>query len=175
MFAFAADFLSSRGAVVDRADLFKKLWTNPLAIRAMLWSKLPLAAFAGLRIVRLDEQGGEVTLPAGWKTQNPFRSTYFAAQAMAAEMSTGAPALWFIEKNGAGVSSLVTGLTAKFTKKAVSETRFVFEGGAAMKAAIEKAVQTGEPVVYQARSVGTQQDGTQVAEFLIDWSFKKRG
>src|SRR5207248_5578065 len=35
---------------------------------ALLWSKLPLAAFAGLRVARLDESGSEVTLPAGWKT-----------------------------------------------------------------------------------------------------------
>ena len=38
---------------------------------------------------------------------------------------------------------------------------------------IDKAVQTGEPVVFQARSIGTQRDGTQVAEFHIDWSFKR--
>ena len=85
---------------MDRGEVFRTLWTNPIGIRAMLWAKLPLAAFAGLRVQRLDENGAEVTLPAGWKTQNPFRSTYFAAQAMAAEMSTGAPALYFIEQSG---------------------------------------------------------------------------
>jgi acyl-coenzyme A thioesterase PaaI-like protein len=159
---------------VNRADLFRSVFTNPVGLRAALWTKLPLAAFAGLRILRLDESGAEVSLPAGWKTQNPFRSTYFAAQAMAAEMSTGAPALWFIEKSGANVSSLVTGLSAKFTKKATTEARFVFSDGAAMRAAIDKTVQTGEPVVFQARSIGTQRDGTQIAEFTIDWSFKRK-
>src|SRR5919206_5303440 len=103
------------------AELFRTLWTNPIGVRAILWSRLPLAAFAGLRVKSLDENGAEVTLPAGWKTQNPFRSTYFAAQAMAAEMSTGAPALWFIERTGAQVSSLVTAISAKFTKKATSK------------------------------------------------------
>src|SRR4030081_1046026 len=118
---------------MDRGEVFRTLWTNPLGIRAMLWSKLPLAAFAGLRIVRLDETGAEVSLPAGWRTQNPFGSTYFAAQAMAAEMSTGAPALWFIEQSGARVSSLVTGLSAAFTRKATERTTFTFSDGAAMK------------------------------------------
>jgi acyl-coenzyme A thioesterase PaaI-like protein len=148
--------------------------TNPLSSRAALWWKLPLAAFAGLRVRRLDESGAEVSLPAGWKTQNPFGSTYFAAQAMAAEMSTGAPALWFIEQSGARVSSLVTGLSAQFTRKAVSEARFVFSDGAAMRAAIDQAVRSGEPVVFKARSVGTQRDGSQVADFTIEWSFKKK-
>lgn len=160
---------------MNRSDVYRALLTNAVGFRAMLWTRLPLAAFAGLRVARLDENGAEVTLPAGWKTQNPFGSTYFAAQAMAAEMSTGAPALWFIEQSGAKVSSLVTGLAAKFTRKAVSEARFVFTGGAAMRAAIDKAVQTGEPVVFTAHSIGTQRDGTQVAEFTVDWSFKKKG
>ena len=154
--------------------MMKTVFTHPLGSRAAMWWKLPLAAFAGLRVRRLDESGAEVSLPAGWKTQNPFGSTYFAAQAMAAEMSTGAPALWFIEQSGAKVSSLVTGLSARFTKKAVSEARFVFADGAAMRTAIEEAVRTGEPVSYAARSIGTQRDGTQVAEFTVEWSFKKR-
>jgi uncharacterized protein DUF4442 len=159
---------------LNRADAFKTFWTNPIVTRAMLWAKLPLAAFAGLRVRKLDETGAQVSLPAGWKTQNPFRSTYFAAQAMAAEMSTGAPALYFIEQSGAPVSSLVTGLSAKFTKKATQEATFTFSDGAAMRAAIDKAVREGVPVVFKARSVGTQKDGAVVAEFDIDWSFKKR-
>ena len=159
---------------MNRASAVKKAFTHPLGIRALLWSKLPLAAFAGLRVARLDESGAEVTLPAGWKTQNPFGSTYFAAQAMAAEMSTGAPALWFIEQSGAPVSSLVTAISARFTKKATSKASFVFADGAGMRAAIDQAVRTGEPVVFTARSIGTQRDGTQVAEFAVAWSFKKR-
>jgi hypothetical protein len=159
---------------LNRAEAFKAVWTNPIGIRAMLWAKLPLAAFAGLRLRKLDDTGGQVSLPAGWKTQNPFRSTYFAAQAMAAEMSTGAPALYFIEQSGARVSSLVTALSAKFTRKATEETTFTFSDGPAMKAAIESAVRSGEPVVFSARSVGKQRDGTVVAEFHIEWSFKRR-
>jgi len=152
----------------------KTVFTHPLGSRAAMWWKLPLAAFAGLRVRRLDQNGAEVSLPAGWKTQNPFGSTYFAAQAMAAEMSTGAPALWFIEQSGEKVSSLVTAISAKFTKKATSEARFVFADGAAMRNAIDEAVRTGEPVTYAARSIGTQRDGSQVAEFTVEWSFKKR-
>lgn len=160
---------------MNRADFVHTLLRNPLGIRALLWSKLPLAAFAGLRVTRLDEEGAEVKLPAGWKTQNPFGSTYFAAQAMAAELSTGAPALWLIERSGARISSLVTAIAAKFTRKAVSEARFVFSDVAAMRAAIDQAARTGEPVTYAARSIGTQRDGTQVAEFTVEWSFKRRG
>ena len=159
---------------MNRAGFYRAAFTNPFAIRALLWSKLPLAAFAGLRVARLDETGAEVTLPAGWKTQNPFGSTYFAAQAMAAEMSTGAPALWFIERSGADVASLVTALSAKFTRKATSKASFVFSDGAEMRAAIERATRSPEPVTFTARSIGTQRDGTRIAEFAVEWSFKRR-
>ncbi|HUJ26172.1 MAG TPA: DUF4442 domain-containing protein [Myxococcales bacterium] len=155
-------------------DKVKFVFTNPVAWRGMLWTQLPLAGFAGLKIERLDDTGAEVSLPGGWKTRNPFGSTYFAAQAMAAEMSTGAPALWFIDRTGVKVSSLVTGLSAKFTKQARSEARFVFDQGAGMRAAIEKAAGSAEPVTYTARSVGKTADGTQVAEFTVEWSFKRK-
>ena len=153
---------------------FRALWSNPLSTSAMLWAKLPLAAFAGLRVTRLDATGADVSLPAGWKTQNPFRSTYFAAQAMAAEMSTGAPALMMIEESGAKVSSLVTSLSAQFIRKATRTIIFTFADGAQMKQAIDEAVRTGEPVVYKARSAGRQDDGAEVAAFEITWSFKKK-
>ncbi len=159
---------------MKRADLFRTLLTNPISTSALLWAKLPLAAFAGLRVTRLDASGAEVSLPAGWKTQNPFRSTYFAAQAMAAEMSTGASALLLIEESGAKVSSLVTAVSATFTKKATRRTVFTFSEGAAMKVAVDEAVLTGDPVVFTARSLGRQDDGTEVASFEITWSFKRK-
>ena len=158
----------------SKKELINALWKNRLSTSALLWAKLPLAAFAGLRVTRLDPTGADVLLPAGWKTQNPFRSTYFAAQAMAAEMSTGAPALLFIEESSARISSLVTGLHAKFTKKATRPATFTFDGGAAMRAAIGKAAETGEGVPFTAHSVGRMPDGTIVAEFDIEWSFKRK-
>lgn len=157
-----------------KAAWMKALWTNPLGVRALLWSRLPLAAFAGLRVRKLDAGGAEVSLPAGWRTQNPFQSTYFAAQAMAAELSTGTPAMLFAEESGARLSMLVTGLTARFTKKATRTVTFAFADGARMKVAVEEAARTGEAVTFTARSVGTQDDGLVVAEFDIHWSFKKK-
>ena len=159
---------------LSKPELIKTLWTSAVATSAMLWARLPLAAFAGLRVLRLDKTGADVHLPAGWKTQNPFRSTYFAAQAMAAEMSTGAPALLFIEESGHKISSLVTGLRATFTKKATRAATFTFDQGEAMQTAIAQAAATGEGVPFTARSTGRMPDGVVIAQFEIDWSFKKK-
>ena len=50
---------------MNRSDVYRAVLTNAVGFRAMLWTRLPLAAFAGLRVARLDENGAEVTLPAG--------------------------------------------------------------------------------------------------------------
>ena len=139
-----------------------------------MWRTLPLAAFAGLRVVRLDETACAVRLPGGWRTQNPFRSTYFAAQAMAAEMSTGAPALVLLKDATASVAMLVVGLRVAYTKKLVGPGVFTFEDVAGMKAAIDRAAASGEPVAFGARSVGRDPAGDVVAEFEVTWSFKRR-
>jgi hypothetical protein len=140
-----------------------------------LWRQLPLAAFAGLRLEALDDAACTVSLPGGWRTRNPFRSTYFAAQAMAAEMSTGAPALLLVQASPASVSMLVRGIRAEFTRKIVGPSAFTFSGVGAMAAAIARAAAGGEGEAFAARSVGTSADGSAVAEFEIAWSFRRRG
>jgi hypothetical protein len=98
------------------------------------WKTLPLAACAGLRLASLDESACTIALPGGWRTQNPFRSTYFAAQAMAAEMSTGAPAMVLVAGAPASVAMLVTGFRASYKKKIVGESFYTFEEVAGMRA-----------------------------------------
>jgi hypothetical protein len=139
-----------------------------------MWKTLPLAAFAGLRVVRLDEQACTVRLPGGWRTQNPFRSTYFAAQAMAAEMSTGAPALVLLRDTPASVALLVVGLSVTYTKKLVGPGTFTFEDVAGMEAAIARAAGAQDPQAFAGRSTGRDEAGDVVAEFDITWSFKRR-
>ena len=145
-----------------------------LPVALWMWRTLPLAAFAGLRVVRLDEQACAVRLPGGWRTQNPFRSTYFAAQAMAAEMSTGAPALALLRDAPVSVAMLVVGLRATYTKKLVGTGTFTFEDVAGMKAAIERAAASDESQAFTAHSVGRDDAADIVAAFEVIWSFKRR-
>ena len=139
-----------------------------------LWRSLPLAAFAGLRVVRLDEAACAVRLPGGWRTRNPFRSTYFAAQAMAAEMSTGVPAAALIADAPASVAMLVVGLRADYGRRIIGESVFTFEDVAGMRAAVERAAATDEPQLFAARPVARDAAGETCAEFEVTWSFKRR-
>ena len=143
-------------------------------MRLFLLSRLPLGWFAGLRVRHLDAARCEVVVPRGWRTQNPFRSTYFAAQAMAAELSTGALALAAVEDAEGTISMLVTGMSAEFGKKAVADATFVCDDGVAMADAVREAAESGEGVTVEATSVGRMADGTEVARFRFTWSFKRR-
>ena len=115
-----------------------------------------------------------MALPGGWRTQNPFRSTYFAAQAMAAEMSTGAPACLLVRDAPASVAMLVTQIRGIFTKKIAGESVFTFGEVSAMRDRVEEAARSGEAETFVARSLGRNAEGTVVAEFEITWSFKRR-
>ncbi len=158
----------------ERADEVRRRVLSPLGFKLFLWRQLPLAACAGLRLRSLDEDGCTVILPGGWRTQNPFRSTYFAAQAMAAEMSTGAPAMVLVRGSEAKISMLVTEIRARFTRKIAGVSQFTFRDLGEMADAIERAAQTGEPATHMARSVGKNEAGEVASEFDVTWSFKRR-
>ena len=110
-----------------RADALRLRLLKPWNFKAYLWRKLPLAACAGLSLRQLDESGCAVALPGGWRTQNPFRSTYFAAQAMAAEMSTGAPAMMLVQGAPASIAMILRGIEAVFTKRIQGPSVFTFD------------------------------------------------
>lgn len=139
------------------------------------WAQLPLAAFAGLRVAELDAARCVVALPGGWRTQNPFRSTYFAAQFMAAEMSSGAPAVVLTRGGEASISMLVQDVRGRFVKKATGRTLFAFDDVAGMAAVIERAAAGGDGETFLARPVGRTADGTVVSEFEVVWTFRRRG
>jgi hypothetical protein len=136
--------------------------------------KLPSAFFCGVRVREVNEHKTVISVPYKWLSQNPFKSIYFACQAMAAEMSTGLLALGHLYKRKPPVSMLVTGLKAEYYKKAVERIYFTCMDGDAMKATIEKAIETGEGQVFEATSTGRTKAGELVSEFKITWSFKAK-
>ena len=150
--------------------LVKQRWKFNL----FLLRRLPAAYFSGVRVKQANEQRCEVTVPYKWFSQNPFRSTYFACLAMAAEMSTGILAMAHTYQSKPAVSMLVTQLQARYFKKATDITTFVCTDGEAMRAVIESAKQSGEGVRFTATSIGRNQAGEIVAEFEIEWSFKSK-
>lgn len=153
---------------------FDRLAGSTFRFRLFLLTRMPSAFFSGLRITRLDAGCCAVTVPYKWFTRNPFQSTYFACLAMAAEMSTGILAISNIYKRKPAVSMLVVHLEANYYKKAIGVTHFECADGAAIRAAIERAIATGDGQTIRVRSAGANAAGEPVAEFFITWSFKPK-
>ncbi len=59
-------------------------------LNSFLMFKLPSAWLCGVRVEKIDANHCETRVKHRWINQNPFNSLYFAVQAMAAELSTGA-------------------------------------------------------------------------------------
>jgi len=153
---------------------FIKQMNHPVKFRMFLFYKLPSAFFSGVRVRSIDDKCCVTSVPYKWLTQNPFRSTYFASLAMAAEMSTGVLALAHIHKRNPPVSLLVVKLEANYFKKAIGRTYFTCEDGELINATIEQAIASGEGHAIRAKSVGKNKNGEVIAEFFISWSFKAR-
>lgn len=152
----------------------KKLMTNKFMFRIFLFMKLPLGWFAGLKLKELDIDKCVTTVPYGWRSQNPFQSIYFAAQSMAAELSTGALVMFGIAGKKPAFAMLVVNMEAQFTKKANHKTTFVCKDGYKLFEAVKRAEETGEAQQVILESVGTMKDGTEVARFYFTWSIKQR-
>ncbi|MEI9943596.1 MAG: DUF4442 domain-containing protein [Chitinophagaceae bacterium] len=158
----------------DNIAAFIKLIKHPFKFRMFLFSKLPSAYFAGVRVKEISESRCVVTVPFKWFSQNPFRSTYFACLSMAAEMSTGALAMGYLYKRKPPVSMLVIRVDSEYFKKATGKIFFTCDDGQLFKKAIEETIETGEARTVKAKSTGKNKDGEVVAEFFITWSFKRK-
>src|ERR1700681_135008 len=91
---------------------FLNMMKNPMKFKMFPFSRLPSAFFSGLKVREIDETRCIVSVPYKWFSKNPFRSTYFACLAMAAEMSTGALDMSNVYQRTPPVSMLVTHLEA---------------------------------------------------------------
>lgn len=56
----------------------------------------------------------------------------------------------------------------------MSQSLFTFRDIGEMATTIERAVKTGEPGTFVARSVGKTEAGDVASEFDVTWSFKRR-
>jgi acyl-coenzyme A thioesterase PaaI-like protein len=137
--------------------------------------KLPSAFFCGVRLESIALEKAVVSVPYRWISQNPFKSTYFACLAMAAEMSTGLLSMMHTFKKQPPISMLVVGLEATYHRKATGRTFFTCEDGQALSDLIAQAIATGESYSYKATSTGLDEQGNLVAIFHITWSFKVKG
>ena len=147
---------------------------NRFLMLAYMWRRLPLGACAGLRVVRLDDEACTVRLPGGWRTRNPFGSAYFAAQMMAAELATGAPAMLLVRASPASIAFILREAGGTFVKRVVGPSTYTFADVAGLRAALAAAAAGNEGVAYTAQVTGSTAAGETASTFAVTWSFKRR-
>ena len=136
--------------------------------------KLPSLFFWGVKIKSASRECFQTRIPYRWRTQNPFRSTYFAAQSGAAELSTGILGMLALADT-VPCSMLIVSMEAAFLKKATNWITFTCDEGTAIQATVQKAIETGEPQTITVTSTGVQEDnGSIVSQMKFTWSFKKK-
>ena len=145
---------------------------TPSKLNTFLLFKLPSAFISGVRVKEISLQECSVTVKHRWINQNPFNSMYFAVQAMAAELTTGAMVMYHIKKSGKNISMLVANNKGNFTKKAKGRITFVCNEGHLIEQAIERAVATGEGQTFWMNSISTDEKGDQVSHLEFEWSIK---
>jgi Domain of unknown function (DUF4442) len=136
--------------------------------------KLPSIVFWGIRIKELNEQVCVISLPFTWRTQNPFRSIYFAALAGAAEFSSGILCQMYLHGRPPH-AMLVVDFRAEFFKKADQKIYFTCDQGLVLREKLDSLTKSGDSGTIAMISSGRNQDGVEVAKFYITWSFKRKG
>lgn len=145
---------------------------TPSKLNTFLLFKLPSAYICGVRVKEINPQKCTVAVRHSWINQNPFNSMYFAVQAMAAELSTGALVMHGVKKSGKAISMLVANNKAGFYKKARGRITFTCTGGSIVGEAIDKAIATGEGQIFTLISIGIDETGDQVSKMEFEWSIK---
>lgn len=144
------------------------------SLNKFLFFKLPAAFISGVRVKELDKSKCTVSVRHRWINQNPFKSMYFAVQAMAAELSTGALVMLEIQKSNRKISMLVANNKSNFSKKATGRITFVCNDGHLVEDAIRKTIATGEGQTFWMKSIGTNEKGEQVSEMDFEWSVRSK-
>ena len=158
---------------IDQGKLkseFKSL-LGPVKFRLFSLVSMPTARFAGLRMDHLDDSSCVTSIPGGWRSQNPFKTMYWAVQGMGAELATGAAPFAMSRSMPEKLRMFVVGTDASFTKRARGRISFSCEDVSAARKAIELSASTGEPVECDMRSVGIDSSGDIVSEWVFKWNF----
>lgn len=151
---------------------YQKKMCNPFYFWLAMLLKLPSAVFWSFRLKNLDAEKCVVTIPYSWRTQNPFKSIYFAALAGAAELSTGALCQLVISGLGK-FSMLVVDFRAEYFKKANQTITFTCGQGLQLAELLESLNPEGTGKVTMVSS-GKNPQGEEVARFYVTWSFKRK-
>lgn len=134
--------------------------------------KLPSAYFSGIRVTQISDIKASASVKHRWINQNPFKSLYWATQAMAAELVTGILMMKKIQDLNQNISMLVVHQNGSFFKKARGRITFLCDEGRLIDDVLNLAVQSGEGQTLVLKASGFDEENELVSTFEFTWSLK---
>jgi acyl-coenzyme A thioesterase PaaI-like protein len=129
-----------------------------LYLRAFALTKVPLIAWTGARVVAVDDERCVVRVRLRRRTRNHLRSMYFGVLMVGADVAGGLLAFRRVAAVGRRVSFVFKDVQASFHKRAEGDTYFTCADGAAIAAAIDQTLATGERVSLPVTVTATVPD-----------------
>ena len=137
-----------------------------------LFKDLPSAWLCGVRVKDLNDKKCIISVRHNWFNSNPFKSLYWAVQGMASELATGLAIIDFANKNKLKISMLVISNESKFLKKAKGLIRFECDQVNTLKKTLSSLSKNKTTDKIKLKSIGYDESGDVVSEFIYEWSFK---
>ncbi len=150
---------------------FRKKVNSPL-FKLFLLQKLPMAFPAGISVQSFTTKQCTTSMRFKWLNKNPFRSLYFAALEMAAELSTGLQLFQYISPDNK-FSMLLIANQAHYHKKAIGKIQFVCEEGERVNQFVDDLAKSPDGAIIDMKVKAYAKD-EMVAEFTFTWSCKKK-
>ncbi|MDG1681767.1 MAG: thioesterase [Flavobacteriaceae bacterium] len=147
---------------------------NSIKYTFFLFFQLPSAFFCGVRLKYLDSLKSIVSINHSWFNKNPFKSIFWAAQGMAAELTTGSLIKNAIKESGVNVSYLVVENKSSFYKKATGKIIFECNQGKELQDLFNSFDKDNNKAIIELKSIGVDSNNVKVSEFSFTWSLKVR-
>lgn len=151
-------------------------WRHNAELNLFGLTQVPMIFYCRPKIVRIDDEICWVDIPLSRRTRNHFRSMYFGALAVGADVAGGFLARHHIMKSHHKLSLIFKSYSAEFLKRPQADVRFVCEDGAILAAMVDEANATGERVTRDVSLVATCPSidpGVAVARFTLEVSIKR--
>ena len=147
-----------------------------LMVRYLGLAKIPMLAFIGPRVDELTEDRCVIRIPLTWRTKNHMRVMYIGVLTAGADLAGGVLAMESILSSPEPVALLFKDFHADYVRRADGDVLFVCEQGPQVRAAVERALETGErqnePVEVNAYT--DKPSGRElVARFTLTLTLKK--
>ncbi len=148
-----------------------------LKVRLFGLLKIPLIGFVRPRVERLDAETVTIAIPLSRRTQNHWKSMYFGALAIGADLAAGSHAMFAVDKekslSGTKVGFVFKDVKGEFLRRPNHTVHFHSRSGKDVEAAVQKAVATGERVNIPV-PVECEAGGEVVATFTLTLSLKRK-